>query len=542
MKKFNTSLYLRLSKEDEKVGESESISNQKSLLMDFVNNNEDLNIVSIKIDDGYSGKDFERPAFKELMEDIRNRKVDCIVVKDFSRFGRDFIEVGKFLEEIFPFMNVRFISVNDNYDSFKNKDSYDNLIVPFKNLINDSYLRDISLKVKSSLNSKRKRGEYVGVAPVYGYLKDPNNKNKIIVDEIAANVVRDIFKYRLEGLSINKISDKLNKDGILSPMEYKKSLGIIVSTSFKRKEKALWTAKAIYRILQNPIYIGTLEQRKTTKPNFKINKYVKVPKEEQIIIENNHQPIIGKELFQNIQRLMKLDTRISPYKETVYLLSGYLYCGECGCNLIYKNNGTKEKPYYYYLCINGKNNKKCLGASVRVDNLEEIVFLDIKRHIETIVNIDSILNTIDFSSYTLKEINKIKEQIKLQKEEIHKNKLFKLKVYEDFKNNIITNEEYIQFNMSYTSKIDKGNKALDKFENEILELEKGAKNNQQFLQYFKKYENIQFLTRELVVNLIEQIKVFKNKDIEIHYRYKNEYYRLLYYIKNISKCHEIDNG
>lgn len=542
MKKFNTSLYLRLSKEDEKVGESESISNQKSLLMDFVNNNEDLNIVSIRIDDGYSGKDFERPAFKELMEDIRNRKVDCIVVKDFSRFGRDFIEVGKFLEEIFPFMNVRFISVNDNYDSFKNKDSSDNLIVPFKNLINDSYLRDISLKVKSSLNSKRKRGEYVGVSPVYGYLKDSNNKNKIIVDEIAANVVRDIFKYRLEGLSINKIANKLNKDGILSPMEYKKSLGIIVSTSFKRKEKALWTAKAIYRILQNPIYIGTLEQRKTTKPNFKINKYVKVPKEEQIIIENNHQPIIGKELFQNIQRLMKLDTRISPYKETVYLLSGYLYCGECGCNLIYKNNGTKEKPYYYYLCINSKNNKKCLGASVRVDNLEEIVFLDIKRHIQTIVNIDSILNTIDFSSYTLKEINKIKEQIKLQKEEIHKNKLFKLKVYEDFKNNIITNEEYIQFNMSYTSKIDKGNKALDKFENEILELEKGAKKNQQFLQYFKKYENIQCLTRELVVNLIEQIKVFKNKDIEIHYRYKNEYYSLLYYIKNISKCHEIDNG
>lgn len=542
MKKFNTSLYLRLSKEDEKVGESESISNQKSLLMDFVNNNEDLNIVSIKIDDGYSGKDFERPAFKELMEDIRNRKVDCIVVKDFSRFGRDFIEVGKFLEEIFPFMNVRFISVNDNYDSFKNKDSSDNLIVPFKNLINDSYLRDISLKVKSSLNSKRKRGEYVGVAPVYGYLKDSNNKNKIIVDEIAANVVRDIFKYRLEGLSINKISDKLNKDGILSPMEYKKSLGIIVSTSFKRKEKALWTAKAIYRILQNPIYIGTLEQRKTTKPNFKINKYVKVPKQEQIIIENNHEPIIDKELFQNIQRLMKLDTRISPYKEKVYLLSGYSYCGECGCNLIYKNNGTKERPYHYYLCINGKNSKKCVGSSVRVDNLEEIVFLDIKKRIETIVNLDSILNTIDFSSYTLKEINKIKEQIQLQKEEIHKNKLFKLKVYEDFKNNIITNEEYIQFNMSYTNKIDKSNKVVDKLENDILELEKGEKNNQQFLQHFKKYENIKCLTRELVVNLIEQIKVFKNKDIEIHYRYKNEYDRLLFYIKSISKCQEIDNG
>ncbi len=542
MKKFNTSLYLRLSKEDEKTGESESIGNQKTLLLDFINNNDDLNLVSIKIDDGYSGKDFERPAFKELMEDIKDRKINCIVVKDFSRFGRDFIEVGKFLEEIFPFMNVRFISINDNYDSFKNKDSSDNLIVPFKNLINDSYLRDISLKVKSSLNTKRKRGEYVGVVPVYGYLKDPNNKNKIIVDETASKVVRDIFKYRLEGLSINKISSKLNEDGVLSPMEYKKALGIIVSTSFKRKERALWTPKAVYRILENPIYIGTLEQRKTTKPNFKINKCVKLPKEEQFIIENNHEPIIDKDLFENIQRLMKLDTRISPNKDKVYLLSGYVYCGECGSNLIYKNTGTKEKSYNYYRCIDGKSSKNCIGASIRVDNLEQLVFLDIKRHIETVVNLDILLNNIDCSSYTLREINKIKEQIQLQKEEIHKNKLFKLKVYEDFKSNIITNEEYSQFNMSYTRKIDESNKIVNKLESEILELKKGIKSNQQWLQHFKNYENIQYLTRELVVNLIEQIKVFKNKDIEICYRYKNEYNNLLSNIKNLPKWKVVNNG
>lgn len=538
MKKFNTSLYLRLSKEDEKGLESESISNQKSLLMDFVNNKEDLNLVSIRIDDGYSGKDFERPAFKQLMEDVRQRKIDCIIVKDFSRFGRDFVEVGKYLEEIFPFMNVRFISVNDNYDSFKNKDSSHNLIIPFKNLMNESYLRDISLKVRSSLNSKRKKGEYVGVVPVYGYLKDPNNKNRIIVDDIASKVVRDIFKYRLSGLSINKISDKLNEDGVLSPLEYKKSVGITVSTSFKKKEKALWTPKAIHRILQNPIYIGTLEQLKTTKPNFKVNKSVKVPKEEQIIIEDAHEPIIDKQLFENVQKLMLLDTRIAPNKEKVYLLSGYVYCGECGCNLRYKNNGTKEKPYNYYVC----SNKNCTGASIRVEVLEEIIFLDIKKHIKTIVNLNSILKSIDCSSYTLKEINKIKEQIELQKESIHKNNLFKLKIYEDFKNNIINSEEYTQFNLSYTKKIIEGNNIVDKLKSKILQLEKGEKSNQRWLKHLKKYENIESLTRDLVVNLIEKIKVFKNKDVEIHYKYKNEYDNLLSYVKTLPEWQEVANG
>ena len=270
-------------------------------------------------------------------------------MKDFSRFGRDFIEVGRYLEEIFPLMNVRFISVNDNYDSFKSRESTDNLIIPFKNLINDSYLRDISIKIRSSFDVKRKKGEFIGSFATYGYLKDPNNKNKIVVDKVASKVVKDIFKYRLEGLSADKIAKKLNNENVLSPMEYKKSIGINMGTNFKKKEKALWTAKAIFRILENPVYIGTLEQNKFTTPNHKIRKLVYVPKEERIIVENNHEPIISKEIFENVQKLMATDTRIAPTKEKVYLLSGLINCAECGSNLIRKNNGTKEKPYIYYI-------------------------------------------------------------------------------------------------------------------------------------------------------------------------------------------------
>ena len=349
MKKFKTSLYLRLSKEDEKVGESESIVNQKILLKNFIKSNEDLELVSIKIDDGYSGGNFERPAFKELMEDIRNKEINCIVVKDFSRFGRDFIEVGKYLEEIFPFMNVRFISVNDNYDSFKSKDLTDNLIIPFKNLLNDTYLRDISLKVRSSIYAKIDKGEYIGAFATYGYLKtkDENNKNVLIVDEEASKVVKDIFKYRLNGLSASKIAIKLNEQGILSPMEYKNSIGLKFNTSFKKNNRGKWTAQTIFRILGNPVYIGTLEQKKYLKPNYKIKKTIIVPKDNRVIIENNHEPIIDKDVFYTVQNLMLRDTRVAHNKEKVYLLSGIAICGECGAKIeeyICKNCGQKLAP------------------------------------------------------------------------------------------------------------------------------------------------------------------------------------------------------
>ena len=177
MGKYKTAIYLRLSKEDEKLKESESITNQKSMLIDFVKNKEDLDLVYTMIDDGYSGSNFERPAFKKMMEYVKDRKINCIVVKDFSRFGRDFIEVGRYLEDIFPFMGIRFISINDGYDSFNSQNSTDSIIIPFKNLINDSYLRDISLKIRSSFDAKRKKGDFIGSFATYGYLKDPKNKN-----------------------------------------------------------------------------------------------------------------------------------------------------------------------------------------------------------------------------------------------------------------------------------------------------------------------------------------------------------------------------
>ena len=492
------------------------------MLTEFLNNREDLELVSIKVDDGYSGSNFDRPAFKELMEDIRNRKINCIVVKDFSRFGRDFIEVSRYLEVIFPFMNVRFISINDNYDSFKSDNSTDSLIIPFKNLINDSYLRDISLKIRSSFNIKRKNGDFIGSFATYGYLKDPNNKNKLIVDEVTSKVVKEIFKYKLCGLSADKIAKKLNENGILSPMEYKKSIGLNFNTGFKKKAKCIWTAKAIFRILENPIYIGTLEQNKVTTPNHKIKKIINVPKEERIIVENNHEPITEKDVFENVQRLMLLDTRIAPNKEQLYLLSGLLNCLECGSNLIRKNNGTKEKPYIYYICNNAKNKKGCVGSSIKENILENIIFEIIKIHIDSIINLERIIDTINNLPYTTREIKKFNEIISIKKEELLKYQNIKLKIYEDFKSKLLTEEEYRDFIELYSNRIKENKNLIVKFEKEIKALLKKSNPNQLWIQYFKNYRNIQKLDREIVVNLIQKIEVDKNKVINIHFKYKDE--------------------
>lgn len=532
MKRFKTAIYLRLSKEDDKHIESESITNQKLMLKEFVTNNKELELVSIKIDDGYGGSNFDRPAFKEMIKDIEKGKINCIVVKDFSRFGRDFIEVGKYLEEIFPLMNVRFISVNDNYDSFKSTESIDNLIIPFKNLINDSYLRDISLKIRSSFDVKRKKGEFIGSFVTYGYLKDSNNKNKIVVDEIASKVVQDIFKYRLEGLSADKIAKKLNSENILSPMEYKKSIGLNISTNFKKKEKALWSAKAIFRILQNPIYIGTLEQNKYTTPNHKIKKMVYIPKEEWIIVENNHEPIISKEMFESVQKIMSIDTRIAPKQEKVYLLSGLICCGECGSNLVRKNNGTKDKPYIYYVCNNARNKQGCIGSSIKTEIIEETVFETLKTHINAIISLQDIISIVNNNNYTLKEKERITNKIDKENKELKKYQNIKLKLYEDLKAGILTQEEFKDFSLAYNDKITEIKTLIASFENEIEILSKGISDKQLWIEYFKAHKNIKSLNRELVVNLIEDIKVYNNKSIKINFKYEEEYKNLISYLES----------
>lgn len=253
MKVWNTYGYVRLSREDGDKEESNSVRGQKELIRDYLRRAPDLRECGMKVDDGYTGSNFERPAFQEMMADIKAGKINCIVVKDLSRFGRDHLEAGTYIEKIFPVLGVRFIAINDHYDSLHRNPESDELIVPFKNLVNEAYCRDISIKTRSHLDIKRRNGDFIGAFPMYGYRKDPEDHNRLLIDEEAASVVQDIFQWKLDGISTQDIADRLNAAGVPTPMDYKTSQGMRYQTKFRKKADSAWCAKTILRILKNPI-------------------------------------------------------------------------------------------------------------------------------------------------------------------------------------------------------------------------------------------------------------------------------------------------
>ena len=312
---YRAAIYVRLSKEDGDKVESDSIVNQKELIRQYLTDKPDIEVHSVRVDDGYSGANFDRPAFQQLLKDIRSGQIDCVIVKDLSRFARNFVEAGRFLDQEFPLYGVRFIAINDGYDSIQRKGGADDIVLPFKNLVNDAYCRDISVKIRSQLEVKRKKGDFIGSFAVYGYLKDPNDRHKLVIDEYAADVVRDIFKWKLEGLSQQRIAERLDDHGILSPMEYKRYCGMKYKSGFQINPKARWTAVAIGRILKNEFYVGTLVQGKRSTPNHKIKKLMQKPENEWVCIEHNHEPIIEREIFDTVNRLLIKDTRIAPQEQ-----------------------------------------------------------------------------------------------------------------------------------------------------------------------------------------------------------------------------------
>ncbi|MBR1442211.1 MAG: recombinase family protein, partial [Firmicutes bacterium] len=255
---YNADIYLRLSRDDDNKGESNSIVNQKELIKNFLKSKPEIKVNDIKVDDGYTGVNFDRPAFIEMLSEIRSGKVNCVVVKDMSRFGRNYIEVGKYITDVFPFLGVRFIAINDNIDTALTETSSELTIFHFKNLLNDAYCNDISIKVRSQLDIKRKNGDFIGSFAPYGYLKSADNKNKLVVDESVRSVIEEIFNLKISGYSALRIADKLNECGIASPMEHKKELGEKFNTVFRKNAVTKWDANSVLRILKNKVYIGTL--------------------------------------------------------------------------------------------------------------------------------------------------------------------------------------------------------------------------------------------------------------------------------------------
>lgn len=526
-KTWRAAIYLRLSKEDGSTNESSSIKNQREIIKDFLAKNTDISIVSERIDDGVSGVSFDRPSFNAMIDDVRDRVIDCVIVKDLSRFGRDHIEAGNYIQNIFPFFKVRFIAINDGIDTENKSKNYDNIMIPFKNLINATYSKDISLKSRSALDVKRKQGQFVGPFVAYGYVKSKENKNKIIIDENVADYVREIFRLKLSGMSADKIASYLNELGILSPSEYKKSRGENYSINFNTSNKPKWHAKAVLRILENPLYIGTLVQGKVGKVNYKINKRSKRPEEEWIVFENSHEPIIEQETFESVKRIMLLDTRTAPEQNVVYYFSGLLHCADCGLSVKRKTINSKQgKKYVYYSCLN------CKTKNIEENKLCETVLASLQVYIQTWVETQTIVASMEDSEFSKIRIKKLMQQISFLEKEISNKQNYKRSLYEAYIDGKIEEKDYEQFFNDYTTEEDLIRTRIENIKDEIRLISNSSDINSLYINSFKKYRNLEKLTRSAVVELIEDVVINQSNNITIIFRYQDELEKLMMGMKS----------
>ncbi len=537
LERYDTALYLRLSKEDGDVAsgsknESNSIANQKSLIMDYLQSRPEFRVVSIREDDGFSGTDFNRPAFQAMMEDVKKGVINCIIVKDLSRFGRNYIEVGRYLEKLFPMLGIRFIAVNDNYDSLEADTAHD-IVVPFKNLINDSYCRDLSVKIRSHLAIKRKNGEFIGAFACYGYLKDENNRNQLVVDTYAGQVVKDIFRMKINGMSQYRIADALNEQGILSPMEYKKYLGSHFESSFKVNPKAVWTAKAVTRILTNEVYTGVLVQGKQTTPNHKVKVRQEVDETDWIRVENAHESLIDRVLFDIVQNLMGRDTRTSPNETQVFPLSGLVYCGDCGHPMVRKISRytKKEKAdtaqtYGYFLCSEKCGKGGCSWHRISENDLMGAVLGAVNLHIQKVLDVQEALKQIENAPSRQLMIQKYLERLSMKEEERKKAERLKIGIYEDLKDGLLDKEEYQKLKAEFDSRIAEADAAEKELKRQIAELEGSRSANAPWMSYFQQFGRLEQLTRWAAAIIINKILIYEDNRIKITFNFEADLNRI----------------
>lgn len=523
-KKYQAALYIRLSKEDGDKAESNSVSNQRELIYSYLKNREEIQVCEEKIDDGYSGVGFDRPALHSMLEDVKRGKINCIIVKDLSRFGRNYIETGRYIQQIFPFMGVRFIAINDHYDSEQVDSQTDHIILPFKNLMNDSYSRDISIKVRSQIEVRQKRGDYIGSFPVYGYFRDRERKGGLMIDRTAAEVVREIFDLKIKGYNNRKIADYLNEHGIPSPMEYKTLLHWRYTTSFKLEPQAKWFPMAVERVLKNEIYTGVMVQGKERTLNYKIKKRIKVSKEDWIRVTDAHEAIISKEDFAIVQKLMLRDTRTAPSGRQLYLFSGLLRCGGCGGNMVRKKIRSAGKEYCYYICSNHKNDKSvCSSRRIREDFLQKAVLEMLKAHLALVSTLDELKDMIEKLPLQEKEVQKKCRQLEDRRTELIRYQKLKVSVYEDYKEDLLTKKEYLEMKEDYESCCKRLEEAVVTLEGEVSSLVREKELHSPWIERLKDKGNIDELDRGLLAMTVEEIIVTDAQHITIHFQYRDEF-------------------
>ena len=524
--------YIRLSKEDLKKSkdfkdDSNSVKNQRDLLNDFYRKNiDEFESVSEYVDDGHTGTDAERENFQRLLSDVMSGKINCVIVKDLSRFARNYSDAGSLIDNLFVQMGVRFISLAENVDSYKDPDSVSSIIVPITNVMNDQYCYQTSKKIRQVFDYKRRNGQYIGSFAPYGYIKDPKDKHQLIVDEDAAEIVKQIYALCLQGTTKRHISFYLNEHGVPSPTAYRRAKGLPVSST---SDDPLWGDRAIWNILTNPIYTGDLVQGRRRVKSYKVHEIEAVPEDEWVTVPDTHEAIIDKESFEKVQALLKRDTRSAPRSRELHLFSGFLRCADCGKAITRSQSGKN----IYYACSTYKNRSRlaCSMHSIKHNRLEAAVLFAIQQQVHLAVSYSELVARINSAPIKKSQSFRLDDLISTKERELAKVTRYKQSLYQDWKDGEITQQEYRTMKADYEQQSQRLSDILARLTAERAELANGVDQEHPALVAFMKFENIDSLSREILIELIDHIKVYENGNISVRFKFADELRKIAEYIE-----------
>lgn len=505
-KNYNTAIYIRLSKEDGDREESNSVKNQRIMLCKYVEEQEDLSLFKIYTDDGYSGVNFDRPGFSKMIEDIENGHVDCVVFKDLSRIGRNNVYAGYYLEIFFREKDIRYISVTENIDSLEEQN---NILMPILNIINQQYTQDISRKVKTSIKVKQKDGQFIGAFASYGYRKNPIDKNKLEIDDYAADIVRRIYRMYADGTGKIRIANILNEEGILCPSEYKKKCGLNYKNSNKMDRTNYWTYSTVNKMLKNQMYIGDLVQGKTCRRLVK-GKANYLPEEDWIIVRDSHPAIIDEILWNRVQKTLQRDTRNINFNSNISIFAGFLRCADCG-RAMAKNISSGRT---HYVCATYKNygKGKCTSHRINQAELEKIILHDLNLIILSVKDLKDIVDKQE-----AKQINKLTIEKRIAEYDTQLLKVLNNKkaAYEDYREELISKSEYIVYKDECDEKIDLLNRKKDALQQKIT----NKKIETPWIQNLLKKNKIEKLDKQILDEMVDMIYVYQDRTLKIVYNF-----------------------
>lgn len=523
---WKVALYIRLSKEDGNEV-SYSVLNQEKILRRFIEESDiDFELFDIYIDDGKTGTDSKRENFQRMLGDINDKKVDCVIVKDLSRLSRNYAESGLYLEQFFVEKDIRFISLElPALDSYLKPDEVSSIATAFQNIVNDDFCRQTSIKIRGTFNRKRTDGEFIGAFAPYGYLKDPLDRHRLVIDDKSAEVVKDIFDWFINGQSKTGIAIKLNDLGIMSPAIYKQSIGLNYQNPNVKNTNALWSMATINCILKNEVYLGHMVQGKQKVKSYKVHKQVSVPKEEWFIKTHTHEPIISQTTFDKADNLLKRDIKTANNQRKTYLFSGFLKCADCQKGMHRQTTGK----YVYYSCKTYKTQSKlvCTKHSIREDELTQAVTDAINMQISLIENKKQLIEEIQNAPVTKNRVIKIEDSLNQKELEIDKINRIRDGLYMDWKTGDITRDDYARLRETQDTQLSTLRESLKSLKSELETIQNELNTDSPIFQMFKKEKRIDTIDRGLLIEFIEQIYIKENKKIEIKFKFADQMKHLI---------------